>query len=80
MKVVDISPKDSPEEDTSPLLEIITEALEYAEIQDSVGTQFILLVNTDDRMHFLTTQESLPEVVYTLEQAKMIVLNGGVEA
>ena len=60
----------------TPLQEIINLILEDTEMGKVTGGSFMLLVDTDDRMTFATNEDSKPVLVYMLETAKNLLING----
>jgi hypothetical protein len=68
--------KDKSEAGETPLQEIINQILDDTEMGKVTGGSFMLLVDTDDRMTFATNEDSKPVLVYMLETAKNLLING----
>jgi hypothetical protein len=68
--------KDKGEAGKTPLQEIINQILDDTEMGKVTGGSFMLLVDTDDRMTFATNEDNKPVLVYMLETAKNLLING----
>ena len=67
------------QEPTDTLQEIITMALKEGGLTDTTEAQFILVVDTEERLTFATNEASRGELVLMLETAKNILVNGASE-
>jgi len=80
MKVVEGSFGKDEDKDRPTLGEVIPDVLAKAELDKVNGGNFVLVVDTDDRMTFITNSKNPTGVVYMLEQCKLAVLTGNVSA
>lgn len=78
MKVVEGNFGKPDGEEAPTLAESIAEVLELTELGPVKQGRFLLIVDTDDRMSFMTNELCPEGTVYLLEQVKHAVITGGI--